>query len=207
MRSEDRKPDKLTQIPVVGGWTALTRAAIGGHVEVCQLLLENKCNKDITQDRGYTALMSAASGGHVEVCRLLLENKCNKDITDEYGRTALMFAASRGHVEVCQLLLENKCHKDITDSDGSTALHLAAEWGQLQTTRCLVEEAGISPLVKTHKGKTPYDLAASMKQGQYKEVMEYLKIDDTLTSSGTNTVSKVDDTITSGGTKYSLLGR
>ncbi|XP_063407826.1 inversin-like [Mytilus trossulus] len=159
-----------------GGWTALMLAARFGHVEVCRLLLENRCETDITSGGGWTALMLVARGGHVEVCRLLLENRCKTDITDVRGWTALMSAASEGHVEVCQLLLENRCKTDITYVDGKTALHLAAEWGYLQTTRCLVEEGDISPLVKTHQGKTPYDLAAAGKNGQYKEVMEYLQV-------------------------------
>ncbi|CAG2219331.1 NR1F4 [Mytilus edulis] len=124
---------------------------------------------------GWTALMWAAMEGHVEVSQLLLENRCNKDITSYNGRTALMLAAMRGHVEVSRLLLENRCNKDITDRDGKTALHLAAEWGGLHVTRCLVEEGGISPFVKTHKGKTPYDLAAAGVFRPNKEVMEYLQ--------------------------------
>ncbi|XP_063406193.1 uncharacterized protein LOC134690146 [Mytilus trossulus] len=89
-----------------GGWTALMCAASKGHVEVCQLLLENRCNKDITSDGGWTALMWAAEGGHVEVCQLLLENRCNKDITDKGGRTALHVAAEYGHLQVTRCLVE-----------------------------------------------------------------------------------------------------
>ncbi|XP_063406214.1 kinase D-interacting substrate of 220 kDa-like [Mytilus trossulus] len=150
-------------------------AAKNGRVEELKLCLANGANIDFKDYSGQTALMWAAWWGHVEVCQLLLENRCNKDITDVYGETALMWAASRGHVEVCRLLLENSCKTDITDRYGRTALHLAAEEGQLQTTRYLVEQGSISPLVKTHQGKTPYDLAASRKWGQYKEVMEYLQ--------------------------------
>ncbi|XP_063406197.1 putative ankyrin repeat protein RF_0922 [Mytilus trossulus] len=141
----------------VNGWTALMLSAIIGHVEVCRLLLENKCDKDITDEDGWTALMLAAWKGYVEVCRLLLENRCNKDITSGTGWTALMLAASRGHVEVCRLLLENRCNKDITSIDGETALHLAAKCGHLQTTICLVEQGGISPLVKTHEDSTEHE--------------------------------------------------
>ncbi|XP_071144405.1 uncharacterized protein [Mytilus edulis] len=87
-----------------------------------------------------------------------------------------MLAAMGGHVEVSRLLLENRCNKDITDKNGKTALHHAAEWGKLHVTRYLVEEGGISPFVKTHEGKTPYDLAAAMGfNGRNKEVMEYLQ--------------------------------
>ncbi|XP_063419348.1 uncharacterized protein LOC134702295 [Mytilus trossulus] len=152
----------------------LIKAARDGSVEDLKLCIENGANIEFKAS-GWTALMFAAMEGHGEVCRLLLENRCNKDITDVRGWTALMSAASEGHVEVCQLLLENRCKTDITYVDGKTALHLAAEWGYLQTTRCLVEEGDISPLVKTHQGKTPYDLAAAGKNGQYKEVMEYLQ--------------------------------
>ncbi|XP_071144409.1 uncharacterized protein [Mytilus edulis] len=120
--------------------------------------------------------MLAAMEGHVEVSRLLLENRCNKDITSWDGWTALMYAARWGHVEVSRLLLENRCNKDITDINGRTALHLAADWGRLHVTRYLVEEGGISPFVKTHKGETPYDLAAVGVIGPNKKVMEYLQV-------------------------------
>ncbi|XP_063407823.1 uncharacterized protein LOC134691303 isoform X1 [Mytilus trossulus] len=139
--------------------------------------------------------MWAAYGGHVEVCQLLLENRCNKDITDDGGLTALMWAAGKGRVEVCQLLLENRCKTDITSSDGYTALHLAAKWGHLQTTRCLVEQGGLSPLVKTHEGKTPYDLAAAGKKGHYKEVMEYLQTVMSEKSSGVNAGIGIEDEV------------
>ncbi|XP_076083709.1 uncharacterized protein LOC143054574 [Mytilus galloprovincialis] len=181
----------------VGGYTALMEAASEGHVEVCQLLLENRCNKDITNDGGWTALMFAASGGHVEVSRLLLENRCNKDITNDTGYTALMLAAMYGHVEVSRLLLENKCNKDITMKYGKTALHLAAQFGELHVTRYLVEEGGISPFVKTHEGKTPYDLAAATEFGQKKEVMEYLQTVMSKKSSGVTAGLGKEDSIRS----------
>ncbi|CAG2199093.1 ARMS [Mytilus edulis] len=165
----------------------LIEAAEKGRVEELKLCLANGANIDYQKVGGWTALMFAASEGHVEVCQLLLENRCNKDITSNVGGwTALLFAALRGHVEACQLLLENRCNKDITNSDGYTALHLAAKWGHLQTTRCLVEQASISPLVKTHQGETPYDLAAAKKYWQNKEVMEYLQTVMSEKSSGVN---------------------
>ncbi|XP_076083285.1 uncharacterized protein LOC143054241 [Mytilus galloprovincialis] len=87
-----------------------------------------------------------------------------------------MWAARWDHLEVCQFLLENRCKTEITTNEGKTALHLAAEWGHLQITRCLVEEGGSNPMIKTHQGETPYDLAAAGgKLRKYKEVMEYLE--------------------------------
>ncbi|XP_063418001.1 ankyrin repeat domain-containing protein 40-like [Mytilus trossulus] len=108
------------------------------------------------QKFGQTALMSAAVCGHLEICRLLIDTGCTIDITDKYsGWTALMWAAQWGYLE----------------SDGRTALHWAARKGHLQTTRYLVEQ-GASPLVTTHEGQTPYDLAAERTKGQFNEVMK-----------------------------------
>ncbi|XP_076082629.1 protein phosphatase 1 regulatory subunit 12C-like [Mytilus galloprovincialis] len=90
--------------------------------------------------------------------------------------TAFMFASREGHLEVTRLLLESNCEKDITDRGGRTALHLAAQYGHELVTKYLVEHGMFSPLVKTHQGKTPYDLANELKLGQYSEVMKYLKI-------------------------------
>ncbi|XP_076084163.1 uncharacterized protein LOC143054953 [Mytilus galloprovincialis] len=86
-----------------------------------------------------------------------------------------MKAARYGRLEVCRHLIDKGFKIDITDNRGYTALHCAAEEGYLQITRCLVEQGGASLLVTTHQGKTPYDLAAKEKKGQYKEVMEYLQ--------------------------------
>ncbi|CAG2239050.1 RIPK4 [Mytilus edulis] len=93
------------------------------------------------------------------------------------GQTALMVAAWIGQLEICRLLIDRGCKIDITSRDGYTALHLAAQEGYLQTTRCLVEQGGASPLVTTHQGKTPYDLAAAKLKfdPRYKELVEYLQ--------------------------------
>ncbi|XP_063417366.1 uncharacterized protein LOC134699896 [Mytilus trossulus] len=162
----------------VSGLTALILAAIEGHLEVCSLLIDTGCKTDITDGLGLTALMRAAWYGHLEICRFLIDRGCKIDITAARGGwTALMRAAYGGRLEVCRLLIDSGCTIDITNRDGFTALHEAAQEGHLQTTRCLVEQGGASPLVTTHKGKTPYDLAAAKLKfdPRYKEVVEYLQ--------------------------------
>ncbi|CAC5384791.1 ANKRD50 [Mytilus coruscus] len=126
-------------------------------------------------------LLKAARTGNVNDVKICLENKADIDYQNDDGWTALMFAARWGHLEICRLLIDTGCKIDITDINGYTALHYAAEEGHLQITRYLVEQRGITPLVTTHEGKTPYDLAAA-KLKEYpdiyiknKEVMEYLQ--------------------------------
>ncbi|XP_063407909.1 uncharacterized protein LOC134691355 [Mytilus trossulus] len=163
----------------IDGRTALMWAAMLGHLEICRLLIDTGCKIDITSEDGWTALMLAAVRGHLEVCRLLIDSGCKIDITSTVygGETALMMIAEGGHLEICRLLIDSGCKIDITTRDGYTALHWAARKGHLQTTRCLVEQGGASPLVTTHEGETPYDLAAAKLKFDpgYKEVVEYLQ--------------------------------
>ncbi|XP_071142139.1 death-associated protein kinase 1-like [Mytilus edulis] len=142
------------------------------------------------QGYGETALMWAAREGHLEICRLLIDRGCKIDTTQVGGWTALMLAAMEGHLEICHLLIDTGCKINITDSDGETALHSAAEEGYLQITRCLVEQGGASPLIKSHKGNTPYDLAAARRQ---KEVMEYLQTVMSEKSSGVSAKLRIED--------------
>ncbi|XP_063417381.1 uncharacterized protein LOC134699914 [Mytilus trossulus] len=150
----------------------LITAAQNGDIEDLELSLQNGADIEYQGVSGWSALMWAARRGHLEICRLLIGRGCKIDITQGDGETALMWAAYRGHLEICRLLIDRGCKIDIIARDGRTALHYAAQFGHLQITRYLVEQGGASPLVTTHKGRTPYDLAAErMKE----EVMEYLQ--------------------------------
>ncbi|VDI45785.1 Hypothetical predicted protein [Mytilus galloprovincialis] len=84
-------------------------------------------------------------------------------------------AAISGDIEASKFCLKIAADIDYQELDGKTALHFAAQNGHLQVTKYLVEVAGISHLVSTRKGETPYDLAGAKKVGQYKKVMKYLQ--------------------------------
>ncbi|CAG2241318.1 unnamed protein product [Mytilus edulis] len=109
-----------------GGLTALMFAAIGGHLEICRLLIDRgfyQTSFDVSciiPEGGLTALLSAAQWGHLEICRLLIDRGCKIDITTGYGETALMFAARKDTWRsVVSSLIE--------DNNGYTALHYAAQ--------------------------------------------------------------------------------
>ncbi|CAG2221101.1 unnamed protein product [Mytilus edulis] len=88
------------------GETALMRAASGGHLEICKLLIDTGCKIDITDLLGWTALMFAAQEGHLEICRLLIDRGCKIDITNNSGYTALHYAAQEGHLQITRCLVE-----------------------------------------------------------------------------------------------------
>lgn len=80
------------------GRTALSEAAIQGHLEVVRLLLERGANLD-WQDRavGFTPLGWAANEGHESIVEALLEAGADPNVpTPEFLHTPLMAAAQRG---------------------------------------------------------------------------------------------------------------
>ena len=80
------------------GITPLHRAAEGGHVSVCNLIIPHLKDKNPKDYDGRTPLYLAAQNGHLEVCRLIIDNiedPALKNPHNNYGRTPLDAAASR----------------------------------------------------------------------------------------------------------------
>ena len=61
------------------GYAPLHEASINGHTEIVMLLLENKCNLNVTDKYGYTPLILAAYYNKMDTVRALVEAGC--DIT------------------------------------------------------------------------------------------------------------------------------
>lgn len=53
------------------GTTALMRAALAGHTEICKILLDHGANPDLVNNYGSTAASSAAHNNHQDIVRLL----------------------------------------------------------------------------------------------------------------------------------------
>ncbi len=105
---------------------ALTTAAIYGHKETTELILDSV---DVSQDTYGLALYHAAAQGNRNVCEILVERGATLDQKDfalfaasNYGkndvveyllekrgrcRPALKYAAQEGHTDVCQTLLNS----------------------------------------------------------------------------------------------------
>ncbi len=78
------------------GETALMYAALNGHSEVVNILLENGTAITNYQNyRGETALIFATKNGHRKVVELLLECGAETDITDIYEKNAWNYAKGK----------------------------------------------------------------------------------------------------------------
>jgi len=87
------------------GETPLQRAAMWGHVDAVNLLLDAKANgNEFKNQRRYTPLHFAAKHGKPDVVKALLRRKCDPSKRDCYGRTALELAKRSKKLEVSRLL-------------------------------------------------------------------------------------------------------
>ncbi len=87
-------------------WTALMWAALVGHGEVIQLLLDEGADPDLQNKQGQTALLIAARHGLVDVSKVLIGAKASLDLCDESGCTPLFTSLYWDHFENAKFLLE-----------------------------------------------------------------------------------------------------
>ncbi|CAG2214893.1 unnamed protein product [Mytilus edulis] len=93
------------------------------------------------------------------------------------GWTAFMWAAFCGQLDISRLLLDRGCRPDNTDRWKNSFTSRCSEWTPAGI-KVPSRKAGISPFVVTHKGETPYDLAAAKVEYREstREVSTYLQV-------------------------------
>ena len=110
----------------------LFQAALDGHFEIVQCLVEaspNKASYVNAQDYyGDTVLVRAITNGHLEIIKYLIREGADPKIGDWKQGNAAFAAANIGHLDVVRYFIEEK-YFGINDRDykGRTCLHLAAK--------------------------------------------------------------------------------
>lgn len=153
---------------VTNGWgqTALMIAAERGNLNIVELLVNKRANKDLTDQNGRTALMFAAERGDRDIVSLLVD-KANKDLTDKNGWTALMFAAYNGHTEVVQFLHDSKA-AGLAEAN----LILAIKSGNPENVRKSIQDGARINLKDIYdEGKTLLMLATEAGQNEIVEIL------------------------------------
>ncbi len=106
--------------------TPLMYAAMSGHTDCVQYLLQNGAHLDLVDRDGKTALHLAADRGQLEVIKRLVGGGQDVNQRDWGETTPLMQAAEKGHTDCVEWLLENGAQVDLEDILGRTALDLAS---------------------------------------------------------------------------------
>jgi len=163
--------------------TPLHAAALSGHKDVAEFLLNNKADVNAKDWEGQTPLHDAAKNGHKDVVELLA-SKAEIDAKDNSGFTPLHMAAIYGHKDVVKLMIANGAeynigdaavlgdleqvkallngHPDLVsskDTNGMTPLHWAAQRGHKAMVKLLLaNKADVNAMAKD--GMTPLFEAA-----------------------------------------------
>lgn len=86
------------------GFTALMFAAIAGHVEIVESLLDAGSEIDAKDKVGITPLMGAATSGQMEVVKTLLAKGADPNVETEHGATSFWGASKAGYSQIAELL-------------------------------------------------------------------------------------------------------
>ncbi|MCK4709007.1 MAG: ankyrin repeat domain-containing protein [Gammaproteobacteria bacterium] len=107
-------------------WTPLMMAALNGHYDAVEKLLDKGAEVDMVDKGGYSAMMLAASNNFSFIVELLIEKGADVNrIENTNGWTALIWAARQGHEETVQVLISHQADKSIRDNSGLTAMDYA----------------------------------------------------------------------------------
>ncbi|KAL8861940.1 MAG: hypothetical protein Q9178_001810 [Gyalolechia marmorata] len=118
------------------GQSALYLAAVAGHKEVVERLLQQSVDVDILGGKLSHPLHAACSRGHIRVVELLLASGANPKLG---SKSALEYAILAGHKEVAILLLRDKY--DLSDKEEhDKILQQAAEAGFVEVVQLLQKE-------------------------------------------------------------------
>ncbi|GMH77069.1 hypothetical protein TrST_g4088 [Triparma strigata] len=109
--------------------TPIMRAALKGHLDVVNLLLERGADVSVEDHHKDTALTIAIAKRHVDVGVSLISAGADKDHKNKFGWTPLMLAAGNGDKTTVQTLIMRGCNVNIDTPAGMTALVVAKARG------------------------------------------------------------------------------
>jgi ankyrin repeat protein len=127
------------------GMTPLHLAAMNGHKDVAELLLDNRAEVNAKNISDYTPLHFAALAGNKIIVELLLAHGADVNSKDNNGDTPLHTAAM-GNKDVVELLLAHGADVSAKDDVGDTPLDYAIIWDNESGNKDVLE------LLRQHGG-------------------------------------------------------
>ena len=120
-------------------------AAKSGCLAMVELMIQEDCATNASDENGWNALHFAAYHGHYQVIeRLIASNVSAEAVTSRKG-TPLLFATKGGHFAVVERLL--RCQKDSNlvsaeDEEGQQSVHHAVRAGSVEIFNLLMSNGG-----------------------------------------------------------------
>jgi len=134
---EYREPDIDIEAKDKYGWTALMFAALCGHVNIVQVLLEHNADVHAVNIKSRTAFHVALSFGHIDVSKLFLRHGVDINRLDRHLWTAAMSACKRGELEAVNFAIDQGAFLSINKH---SLLTISATYGHLDLVVCLLEK-------------------------------------------------------------------
>uniref|UniRef100_A0A093Y5B8 Ankyrin-3 n=1 Tax=Talaromyces marneffei PM1 TaxID=1077442 RepID=A0A093Y5B8_TALMA len=161
----------MIELPATYELTPLQLAAINGHTEIIEMLLNNIALLE-PQDCEI-ALLQATTKGLIDVVDKLLQNKVTSNIVDNTNNSLLHHAIMTQNEELLEMLLEHMSDKiNFPNNEGLTPLHKAAEIGNLAIVKKLVGRKAQLDKISI-QSETPLHLAI---RGNYRLVADELQV-------------------------------
>jgi ankyrin repeat protein len=117
-----------------GGWTALHRAAYGGHRQIAQVLLDAGADLNAKDKQGFTPLHWAVYESLLlpeaqEVAKLLVVRGADVNARDREGSTPLFWALWVGNRNLADFLLAHGADPAIRGKGNLTSQEMARRYG------------------------------------------------------------------------------
>ena len=127
------------------GRTPLFHASAGGHVSICNYLLDRQADPDICTNEnhespGSTALMACAEKNRTDCFKLLMRKGADVILKRKDGADAIYMAARYGNHEIINIIATSKMYQLLVNRKsfhGRTALVTAALHGHLEACKAL----------------------------------------------------------------------
>ena len=140
----------------------LMAAALNGHLDCVELLLQHGALLEARDANGNTPLTYAANRGHAKVTAFLLNAGANPNAANRYEWTALMQATEAHRIGSVRQLVEAGADVNAVRQYGATTLMTAAEYSTPEIVQYLVDQ-GADPRVKASREWTALRWAEQRK--------------------------------------------
>lgn len=139
----------------IEGVPPLWCAAAAGHLNIVNLLVQNRGNVNATTKTQSSPLRAACYDGHFDIVQFLVQHGANIELANRHGHTCLMIACYKNHYYIAKYLIDKGADLNRKSVKANTALHDCAESGALAIMKLLlskgakfdVDSYGMSPLL------------------------------------------------------------